>query len=274
VSCRLGSDPPLVVEWYRVVLDAVSVPPLPAPILFVHTGGKPASYRSRHSAEAGRSLPGLVTVMPRLVQSEVSLGGVGEGAMVYFEDERRIPSWVTRLAPGEPVTVVDELMSAAVRQVIAAAREGDADPSYLAALGNLLLVQAQHALTRPAGVANPRGSRSALLLAHTAVEHVRSHLDDDLSVEAIARRCGVGATHFAKTFREVTGTTPHRYVRQARIDRACELLRTTAMSIGEIAGTVGFAGQGHFCTAFRRERGMTPSTYRRSCRESERRPRR
>ena len=268
VACRLASDPPLVVEWYRVLLETASIPPLPAPVLLVHTGGKPMSYRSRRSQARGVSVPGLVTLVPRLMRGEIALGGVGEGAVVYFENERRIPAWVTRLAPLEPVTVMDELASAIVQQVIATARAGAGDEQYLATLGNTLLAQARHVLELPAQAERPRGSRSALLLAHTATEYVRAHLDDDLCVETIARQCGVGSTHFSNTFRQVTGLTPHRYVRRARIERACDLLRTTALGIGEIAAAVGFAAQSHFCTAFRAERGMTPSAYRRHCIET------
>jgi AraC family transcriptional regulator len=268
VTCRLASDPPLVVEWYRVLLGRASTPLLPAPILLVHTGGKPLSYTSPKSDNRGLSLPGLITVVPRLTRSEISLGGVGEGAVVYFESERRIPAWVERLAPLEPVTVVDELVSAIVQQVVATARSGSADEQYLATLGNTMLAQARHVLAQPAAVERPRGSRTALLLAHAATDHVRAHLDGDLSVAAIAKHCGVGATHFSNTFRRVTGMTPHRYVRRARIERASDLLRTTALSVGEIAQAVGFAGQSHFCTAFTLERGITPSAYRRACRSS------
>jgi len=270
VSCRLGSAPPLVVESYRVLLDSAVVPPLPAPVMLVHTGGKPLSYRSQRSGAAGRSLPGLVTLVPRLVRGEFALGGVGEGALVYFENEKRIPAWVASLAPSVPVTVVDELVSAIVRQIVAAARDGTGDDLYLASLGNALIIQGHHAFGRPVQAEHPRGSRSGLMIAHAATEYVRANLDGDLSVEAIARRCGVGATHFSNTFRQVTGMTPHRYVRRARIERACELLRTTALGVGEIADMVGFAGQSHFCTAFTQERGVTPTAYRRSCMESER----
>jgi len=108
------------------------------------------------------------------------------------------------------------------------------------------------------------------MLVHVAVQHIHEHIDSPLRVASIARTAGVGVTHFSNTFRQVTGTTPHRYILRARIARACELLRMTTLSVGEIALAVGFAGQSHFCTAFSREMGLTPSRYRRSCEESQR----
>jgi AraC family transcriptional regulator len=63
--------------------------------------------------------------------------------------------------------------------------------------------------------------------------------------------------------------TPHRYLRRARLERGSELLRMTSLSVGEVATTVGFAGQSHFCTAFARQVGVSPSRYRRRFRRDE-----
>jgi AraC family transcriptional regulator len=92
------------------------------------------------------------------------------------------------------------------------------------------------------------------------------HLDEPLAVGDLAGVCGLGSTSFSANFRQATGLTPHRYLRKARIERSGELLRTTVLSIREVAEAVGFGGQSHFCTAFTQERGLTPSAYRRACR--------
>jgi len=129
-----------------------------------------------------------------------------------------------------------------------------------------MLMQAEHVLSAPRSAGRLSGTRSQLAIVHTATTYVRSHLDGDLGVEVLAKQCGVGVTHFTATFRTVTGITPHRYVRRARIEHACDLLRSTALGVGEIAASVGYATQAHFSTAFRAERGVTPSAYRRECR--------
>jgi AraC family transcriptional regulator len=95
---------------------------------------------------------------------------------------------------------------------------------------------------------------------------MHGRLDAPLSVAEVARHVGVGVTHFSQTFKAATGVTPHRYVLRARLERGCELLRMTSLSVGEIAAAVGFAGQSHFCTAFAKQMGMSPSRYRISCR--------
>lgn len=57
--------------------------------------------------------------------------------------------------------------------------------------------------------------------------------------------------------------TPHRWLVQRRIARACEMLADPRVSVTEIALACGFSSSQHFATAFRKHMGATPSAYRR-----------
>jgi AraC family transcriptional regulator len=263
VSCRIPADPVFTLERYRALLEVAQFPPLPEPLLFVHTGGKAISYRAGLARTDGLSLPGLVTLVPAGVRGEVALRGIGEGMVGYFDGPRRIPSWVSSRREREPVTFVDNVVVTLAQQLAASASAPPHDEAYLAVLGNALLAQLRHSLAASAPDEPLRGSRSALMLVHLAVQHIHRHIEQPLGVASVAAAVGVGVTHFSNTFRQVTGTTPHGYVLRARIERARELLRMTSLSVGEISTAVGFAGQSHFCTAFKRETGVTPSRYRR-----------
>jgi AraC family transcriptional regulator len=257
---RIAVQPPFVVERHQAVLETLAVPPLPAPVLFVHTGGKPFSYR----ASRGRSLslPGLVTAVPAGVPARILIGGIGAGTVVRFEDDRDVPPWLRRWRPREPLTFVDNLIVSLVQQLAVAEPPAAAD-DYLAALGTALLAQLRHALADRRGVTAAHATRSSLLLAHRAVQHIHADLQRPTSVADLARHVGVGVTHFSQTFKAVTGTTPHRYLLRARLERGSEMLRMTSLSVGEVAAAVGFAGQSHFCTAFTRQMGSSPVRYRR-----------
>jgi AraC family transcriptional regulator len=270
ISCRVPATPAFTLERYRALLDAARIPPLPERLLFVHTGGKPIAYRAGSATTGGLSLPGLVTLVPAGVRGEVALQGIGEGMFAYFDGPRHVPAWVASRREREPVTFVDNVVVTLAQQLAVAASEPRRDEAYLATLGNALLAQLRHALETSEAQGELRGSRSGLMLVHVAVQHIHQHIDAPLGVASLARKAGVGVTHFSNTFKQVTGTTPHRYILRARIARASELLRMTSLSVGEVAGAVGFAGQSHFCTAFSRETGLTPSRYRRRCRESSR----
>lgn len=99
-----------------------------------------------------------------------------------------------------------------------------------------------------------------------AVEFLQSHLADDLSLADLAAAAALSPLHFARTFRHVTGLTPHSYLLHARVRRAQDLLRGTSLPLAEVARTVGFASAAHLVHAFRAETGTTPGAYRRAVR--------
>jgi AraC family transcriptional regulator len=91
-----------------------------------------------------------------------------------------------------------------------------------------------------------------------AIEYIRDQLDTDLTVSGIARAAGMGPDHFAKLFKESTGQSPYRYVVEARVRKAKELLSTGKFTISEAAHLVGFVDQSHLTRHFRRVFGLPP----------------
>ena len=70
--------------------------------------------------------------------------------------------------------------------------------------------------------------------------------------------------HFARLFKRSTGSAPHQYVLQQRIERAASLLRSTPLPIAEIAHRCGFNDQSHLANSFKRMHGQSPSAFRRA----------
>jgi AraC family transcriptional regulator len=68
--------------------------------------------------------------------------------------------------------------------------------------------------------------------------------------------------HFATLFKRQVGLTPHQYVVQQRLDRACLLLRHTDLPILTIVHQIGLHTQSHFTRLFRQQMGVTPKQYR------------
>ena len=90
-----------------------------------------------------------------------------------------------------------------------------------------------------------------------------AHLDLPLSVETLAARAGMAPRTFARRFTEQTGTTPHQWLLRVRIQRAQELLETTALNIDIVAASTGFGSAVTFRARFQRAVGVSPQTYRR-----------
>ena len=83
-----------------------------------------------------------------------------------------------------------------------------------------------------------------------------------LDVAALARVAHISEAHFIRSFRDVFGETPHRYLQRRRVERSMFLLRETDRSVTDICMDVGFASLGTFSRTFRVVVGETPSDYR------------
>jgi transcriptional regulator GlxA family with amidase domain len=88
------------------------------------------------------------------------------------------------------------------------------------------------------------------------------HLGGDLTVTAMAARCGMSPRNFARTFAAETGTTPAAYVEDLRIEAARGLLETTDLTVEAVARAVGLSRPETLYRSFRRRLSTTPDRYR------------
>lgn len=93
------------------------------------------------------------------------------------------------------------------------------------------------------------------------MDFVQAHLNQDLSLEALAQQAGFSPYHFARVFRQATGESPHQFVLRQRIERAQRLLKEKDMPLAHVALESGFANQSHLTQVFKRHLGLTPRTY-------------
>ena len=61
--------------------------------------------------------------------------------------------------------------------------------------------------------------------------------------------------------RELTGNTINNYLNNLAFEEACNLLRSTDMTIGEIAFSLAFSDQSAFTNFFKAHAGCTPKAY-------------
>ncbi|MFI9331538.1 GlxA family transcriptional regulator [Kitasatospora sp. NPDC052868] len=92
---------------------------------------------------------------------------------------------------------------------------------------------------------------------------ITEHLDEDLSAPALAERMCLSERHFARVFRQETGSSPAAYVEAARVEAARRLLETTDQPLDRIAATVGMGSVETLHRAFRKQISTTPASYRR-----------
>lgn len=93
-------------------------------------------------------------------------------------------------------------------------------------------------------------------------EWALAHLDEQLSVQALARHAHMSPRTFNRRFRAETGEAPGSWIRNRRIDRARELLESRNLPVDEVARLSGLGTGGNLRHHLRRGVGMSPSSYR------------
>jgi len=94
------------------------------------------------------------------------------------------------------------------------------------------------------------------------LEFIELHIDEKLSISALAELVHLSPFHFARRFKLATGHAPHAYVTARRVERAKILLASGEVPLAQVATRVGFSTQGHFTEVFRRHAGLTPRRFR------------
>lgn len=91
-------------------------------------------------------------------------------------------------------------------------------------------------------------------------------MGDDLAVthtvDELARRLEVSPSTFKRAFSRAMGVPVHAWLTDQRMQRACELLSGTALSVADVANAVGYANPSKFSDAFARHMGKTPTAWR------------
>ncbi|MFA6175214.1 MAG: helix-turn-helix transcriptional regulator [Phycisphaerae bacterium] len=100
------------------------------------------------------------------------------------------------------------------------------------------------------------------VLVARALKIIREASGGPLTRTEVARKAGVSPSHLAELLQERTGRSFTELVREARIDKACELLRTTELSMAAIAAECGFCDQSYFTHVFQKLKKVAPKKYR------------
>ena len=99
-----------------------------------------------------------------------------------------------------------------------------------------------------------------------AVRRIERDPGDGLSLAALAREARLSPYHFLRIFRQLTGVTPHQYVRRLRLRAAATRLAAGPGRIADVAFDSGFGDVSNFNHAFRAEFDVSPREYRRTSR--------
>lgn len=221
-------------------------------------------YRHRQKAEVGRML-----VIPSETESTWDVDGCRKILVLSIPNDtvravlgsacpRRIGKAFWKLCEQTWADPLVEVLLGRLWESVAGNKTADrylADGLLMSVLSQLL-IRAGTDLQPNAAVALPQWRLNRVK------QFVANHLGEDISLDQLAAAAGLSRRHFARSFHQELGETPHRWLMQARLEKARQLLRGGDASVGEIAEICGFSSQSHFTTALKQSDGMTPHRWR------------
>ena len=168
---------------------------------------------------------------------------------------------VAGLTPDAPVYHArsHDLRETMMNEMLYIAQHGNMTPFHL--IGHLYLFL--DALTGSASTMRiSKGGRLRDFYIHEAMAFIEHNFQNNISVEDIADNCGLNRSYFGKIFKEALGRTPQEFLLNYRMTKAAELLKLTALSIGDISQAVGYDNQLHFSRAFKNIYHISPREWR------------
>ena len=129
--------------------------------------------------------------------------------------------------------------------------------SALSELIYILYCNMPPAVQRPSEREGQMAERIKLML-----QYIQEHYAEPVTVAQIAGAAMVSESECLRCFRTVIGTPPIRYLKQLRLQRAAELLRTTDEKVAVIGAECGFQDASYFIRTFRAGESCTPAEYR------------
>ena len=100
-----------------------------------------------------------------------------------------------------------------------------------------------------------------------ALKFIHSDPARSWTLESLAAEIGMSRTSLANRFKELVGTTMYDYMTKIRLQKACNLLRTTSLPVYSIAEKSGYQSEISFNKVFKQHFSVTPGQYRKQSRQ-------
>lgn len=156
-------------------------------------------------------------------------------------------------------------MQAALRNLWALSDEEGAPSRLLARAAGCEILAEMCRLT--GGAFSPAKGGLAPWAERRCLEFMHAKLAEDISLDELAAEARLSPFHFARMFKHSVGVPPRVYLTRIRVEKACELLEKTDMSITEIALEVGYSSNQVLARVFLKSMRVNPTDYRRAVRD-------
>ncbi|UQZ37248.1 AraC family transcriptional regulator [Paenibacillus sp. PK3_47] len=94
------------------------------------------------------------------------------------------------------------------------------------------------------------------------LRYLENRLAEPLTLKELSESSGWSVRHLQRMFHKHTGQTFGSYLQNLRVQKSCELLRSTSLKIHLIAEAAGYRDTDSFHAVFKKITGLTPLEYR------------
>ncbi len=95
-----------------------------------------------------------------------------------------------------------------------------------------------------------------------AIKFMQDNIEKNLTLDTLAHALNLSKNHIINLFKSKTGSSPIDYFTRLKMQKACQLLDLTDMSIAETAARMGFNDPYYFSRVFKKVMDISPSQYR------------
>ncbi|MEQ9307450.1 MAG: AraC family transcriptional regulator [Marinoscillum sp.] len=96
---------------------------------------------------------------------------------------------------------------------------------------------------------------------NNSIEFMKKNLDKSLSNQELASQQNLSVSHYSSLFKAETGYSPSKYLTKLKIQKSCQYLYFTDMTIKEICLKLGFDDPYYFSRLFKKQMRVAPSNY-------------
>ncbi len=97
---------------------------------------------------------------------------------------------------------------------------------------------------------------------HGAIDFMTKNYTNRVTIQEVANHVGLNPSYLGSLFKKHYEESPQAFLKKYRMEKACELLGNAALSIGDVARSIGYDDQLQFSKIFKKSKGVSPKQYR------------
>lgn len=154
-------------------------------------------------------------------------------------------------------------LAAAFSSLLAVRLTGYSSGAFINAANQLRHLLTQFVLERD----RLQADHPAALDMQAIQAYMRENIDRQIDLEDLARVAHLSKYHFSNRYKALTGYSPIKHFLHMKVEYACQLLDSSALSVKAIAAQLGYSDPLYFSRLFRGIVGLSPRAYRNSVRK-------